>query len=58
MRKGKKKLAQMMAAVLTATTLLQTPVSAFADSIVEERVEKETHSAKDRNSISRRKRQR
>ncbi len=45
MRKGKKKLAQMMAAVLTATTLLQTPVSAFADSIVEERVEKETSEA-------------
>lgn len=41
MRKGKKKLAQMMAAVLTATTLLQTPVSVFADPVVKEQVEKE-----------------
>ena len=40
MRKGKKKLAQMMAAVLTATTLLQTPVSVFADPVVKEQVEK------------------
>ena len=41
MRKGKKKLAQMMVAVLTATTLLQTPVSVFADPVVKEQVEKE-----------------